>query len=274
MTFEPKQLQKGWVKRSFKSGLELIKRGKRDAALILALLPACIFLIPMITGKVIALITCFTLGLMFCLKHDKHQDASWPQLIKGFSRYSQILISMLITALAIGFIFGDFYQPENIADHIIGLMLLVMMMYLSYLFGCIAYLALVLLFLLIFSGAVKLFKLENIDEDKLEERFSHLSIGSSFPTFTLFILGDLGGSWKDADKLNQKAMSVIRKSGHFAFLGLICTFMVYMPLYIIGIPFLYGVYLELFWDGKLSKVKAPTRSEHALNVQGNQATSA
>ena len=272
MTLEPNQLQKSWQLKSLRMAANLLYRGKRDALLVFLLLPCLIYFLPTLPLKILSYAFCFIAFYCFCLKYDTQQDVSWFRLFKELGSQFQLIVGIAVTILSMTYLFsidGDVLFSENdILAHLSILPFLGFMMYFGYLVGMIVALpSLGLIVLLLHLITLFWFKViirsdEKLElfNDNVEAKMEKYGVAANpinpITVFGPFLFMQTELNWGEA---GEKAKGWIMKQRFVDIIQIqmvAVTCVLIFPFFIVGIPFLYSIYKQIFWNGKLENRKA------------------
>ena len=272
MTLEPKQLQKSWQLKSLRMAANLLYRGKRDALLVFLLLPCTIYFLPTFPLKILGYAFCLIAFYCYCLKYDTHQDVTWFSLFAQMGGQFQLVIGIATTIISMTFFFSfdnnGLLSANNIMGHLSILPLLGFIMYFGYLIGMlIALPVLALIVLLIYIFILAWFKVivrsdEKLElfNDNVEAKMEKYGVAANpinpITVFGPFLFMQTELNWGEA---GEKAKGWIMKQRFVDIIQIqmvAVTCVLIFPFYIVGIPFLYSIYKQIFWNGKLENRKA------------------
>tara|TARA_B100002049_G_C16084874_1_gene378888 strand:+ start:3500 stop:4360 length:861 start_codon:yes stop_codon:yes gene_type:complete len=272
MTLEPKQLSRGWQLKTLRMAVNLLYRGKRDALLVFVLLPCLIYFLPTLPLKILSYAFCFIAFYCFCLKYDTHQDVSWFRMFMELGSQFQLVIGIAVTIISMTYLLsidgGVLFSEDNILSHLSLLPLLGIMMYLGYLLGMVFALpSLALIFLLLYAITIFWFKVivrsdvkMRLFNDNMEKRMERYGLENN-PIYPITVFGpylfmhtDL--TWGIAGEkakqwiIKQRFVDIIQ----IQVVSVVCVLT--LPIFIAGIPLLYSLYKQIFWNGDLEPRQA------------------
>ncbi|RYY74511.1 MAG: hypothetical protein EOO52_13175 [Gammaproteobacteria bacterium] len=250
MTFEPKALERGWIKRCSVGAVKLAIRSPLLWFVLYICAPVLTYYVPYLpfTTFVAGLILIF--GTLLCFANDHLQRYGFSAYLSLLLIKPQPLILILIASFASMFIFTESatLQLESPSAALLRFGLAIMSLYVSVILAS-------LIILIFFDLPMTLFKFYK-SRGKADHGSIEPSINGKFAAFALHLCVDTRLSWRDACDMSDKGMAVLKLTQKMILIAPIAFLFVFPLLCGFLIPFFYLLYRELFWQSGLSTKEA------------------